>query len=373
MDYKIDAVMIDTSIYHKNQCDFIGITKSIIPMLLRLLEANNITLLTHPVLESEIKKHICESELVSRIGNLQASLKKYNKQLQMIDVSTEDLIRRLDEINMEKSLIDKFDFFYKRAISVPYVSAQEVFYDYFNSAPPFSVTGNKKSEFPDAFILKGITEYCKNNANSTVLVISNDTDWKRALENNKQIVQVDSLEVAMLRLWTQLDNKSDLYKMLISKTESDIYAEISEASLNEAFCINNIDDAEELDIEDVSVVDINDMIVPLEVTQNSVLLQITANLSADGCVEFFDANRSVWDSDDHCYYFCAYTRLKFQNALAEVDCEVKIDFADDGSLSQVKLDSVKLINNRDISLCLDDAKTTVEDITDYGEDDCFAE
>lgn len=45
MDYKIDAVMIDTSIYHKNQCDFIGITKSIIPMLLRLLEANNITLL----------------------------------------------------------------------------------------------------------------------------------------------------------------------------------------------------------------------------------------------------------------------------------------------------------------------------------------
>ena len=108
----------------------------------------------------------------------------------MIDVSTEDLIRRLDEINMEKSLIDKFDFFYKRAISVPYVSAQEVFYDYFNSAPPFSVTGNKKSEFPDAFILKGITEYCKNNANSTVLVISNDTDWKRALENNKQIVQV---------------------------------------------------------------------------------------------------------------------------------------------------------------------------------------
>lgn len=369
MDYKIDAVMIDTSIYHKNQCDFGGITKSIIPMLLQLLEANNITLLTHPVLESEIKKHIGESELVSRIGNLQTSLRKYNKQLQMIDVSTEDLIRRLDEINIEKSLIDKFDFFYKRAISVPYVSAQEVFEDYFNANPPFSTTGNKKSEFPDAFILKGIIEYCKNNANSTVLIISDDSDWKHTLEENKQIVQVDSLEAAMLLLWEQLDDKSDLYQMLISQTKSDIYTEISDAALNEAFCIDDIDTAEEVDIEKVSVVDINDMIVPLEVTQNSVLLQITATISVDGCSEFFDENRSAWDSEDRCYYFCAYTRLTFQNALAEVDCEVEINFSDDGSLSQVELSSVKLINKWDIPLNLDEAETIEKDVTDYGEDD----
>lgn len=373
MDHKIDAVMIDTSIYHKNQCDFRGITKSIIPMLLQLLEANNITLLTHPVLESEIKKHIGESELVSRIGNLQTSLRKYNKQLQMIDISTEDLIRRLDEINIEKSLIDKFDLFYKRAISVPYVSAQEVFEDYFNANPPFNTTGNKKSEFPDAFILKGIIEYCKNNANSTVLIISDDSDWKHTLEENKQIVQVDSLEAAMLLLWEQLDDKSDLYQMLISQTKSDIYTKISDAALNEAFCIDDIDTAEEVDIEKVSVVDINDMIVPLEVTQNSVLLQITATLSANGCSEFFDENRSVWDSEDRCYYFCAYTRLTFQNALAEVDREVEINFSDDGSLSQVELSSVKLINKWDIFLNLDEAETIENDVTDYGEDDYRAE
>lgn len=373
MNYKIDAVMIDTSVYHKNQCDFEGITKSIIPMLLQLLEANNITLLTHPVLESEIKKHIGESELVSRIGNLQTSLKKYNKQLQMIDVSAEDLIRRLDEVNIEKNLSDKFEFFYKRAISVPYVSAQEVFEDYFNANPPFSATGNKKTEFPDAFILKGIIEYCKNNTNSTLLIISDDSDWKHTLEGNKQIVQVDSFEAAMRLLWEQLNDKSDLYQMLISQIKSDIYTEIADAALNEAFCIDEVDTAEEVDIEKISVVDINDIIVPLEVTQNSVLLQITATLSADGCSEFLDENRSAWDSEDRCYYFCAYTRLKFQKALAEVDCEVRIDFANDGSLSQVELASVKLINKWDISLNLDEAETIEDDITDYGEDDYRAE
>lgn len=365
--------MIDTSIYRKNQCDFEGITKSIIPMLLQLLQANNITLLTHPVLESEIKKHIGESELVSRIGHLQASLRKYNKQFQMIDVSAEDLIKRLDEVNIEKKLSSKFSSFYQRAISVPYVSAQEVFDDYFNANPPFSATGSKKAEFPDAFILKGIIKYCKNNINSTVLVISDDSDWKCTLEGNTQIMQVDSFEAAMLLLWEQLDDKSDLYQMLISQTKSDIYTEIANTALSEAFCIDEIDTAEEVDIEKISVVDIYDTIVPLEVTQNSVLLQITATLSANGCSEFFDENRSAWDIEDRCYYFRAYTRLKFQNALAEVDCEVRIDFSDDGSLSQVKLASVKLINKWDISLNLDEAETIEEDITYYGEDDYRAE
>lgn len=34
MERKIDAVLIDTSVYHNNQCDFEGITNSIIAMLL---------------------------------------------------------------------------------------------------------------------------------------------------------------------------------------------------------------------------------------------------------------------------------------------------------------------------------------------------
>lgn len=39
MNDRIDAVLVDTSVYHKKQCDFVGITNSIIPMLLQLLRA----------------------------------------------------------------------------------------------------------------------------------------------------------------------------------------------------------------------------------------------------------------------------------------------------------------------------------------------
>ena len=44
-----------------------------------------------------------------------------------------------------------------------------------------------------------------------------------------------------------------------------------------------------------------------------------------------------------------------------------------GSLSQVELASVKLINKWDISLNLDKADTTEKDVTVYGEDDYRAE
>lgn len=373
MERKIDAVMIDTSAYHKNQCDFEGVTNSIIPMLLQLLAANDIVLLTHPVLENEIKKHIKESELVTRIGNLQTSLKKYNRQLQMIDISVEELIEKLNELGMEKKLRGCFDSFYQNAIAVPYVDAQEVFSDYFNARPPFSLTGDKKSEFPDAFILKGIKEYCKRNPDSTILVISDDSDWVRTLDQHTQILVKSSLEEAMVLLWEQLDDKTDLYQMLISKLDFEIRSEVENAALCEAFCIEEIDIAEDVDVDSISVVNIDEEIIPLDVTSHSALLQITTVLSADGYADFLDENRSVWDREDHCYYFCAYTHLDFRNAIATVDCEIRIEFSDDGRLSDIKLVSVKLLNKRDISLNLDEAEVEEKDTTDYGKDDFLAE
>ena len=163
--------------------------------------------------------------------------------------------------------------------------------------------------------------------------------------------------------------------MLISQMNEEIRSEIESAALCEAFCIDGIDSAEEVEVEvdNVSVVEIDEVIVPLEVTSHSVLLQITATLSADGYSEFLDETRSAWDKEDQCYYFCAYTHLDFQNALADIDCEIKINFSDDGTLSKVKLVSTKLLNKWDISLSLDKAKVEEKDITDYGEDDYRAE
>ena len=101
MNDRIDAVLVDTSVYHKKQCDFEGITNSIIPMLLQLLRANK--------------------------------------------------------------------------------------------------------------------KYCENSPDETILVISDDSDWKNTLEGNKQVIVISDLEAAMVLLWEQLDDKAELFQMLLSK------------------------------------------------------------------------------------------------------------------------------------------------------------
>ena len=59
--------------------------------------------------------------------------------------------------------------------------------------------------------------------------------------------------------------------------------------------------------------------------------------------------------------------------MATVDCEISIEFSDDGGLSNITLESAKLLNKWDISLNLDEAEVEEKDIPDYGEDDYLVE
>ena len=199
------------------------------------------------------------------------------------------------------------------------------------------------------------------------------SDWKNTLEGNNQVVVISDLEDAMVLLWEQLDDKDELFQMLLLKMNKEICSRIENEALCEAFCIDAIDTADEVEIKNIKVSSIREDVVPLNVEADCVLLQITAVLVVDGCSEFLDADRSVWDNEDRCYYFCAYTHLDFYHASAEVDCEVKIKFSSDGSFSDIELVSIKLLNKWDIDLELEDAEIEERDITDYGEDEYRAE
>lgn len=75
MERRITAVLIDTSVYHNRQCDFAGITSEMIPTFLQLMENNHIPVLSHPILDNEVRKHIKESQIVERAVALANPLK----------------------------------------------------------------------------------------------------------------------------------------------------------------------------------------------------------------------------------------------------------------------------------------------------------
>jgi hypothetical protein len=57
---------------------------------------------------------------------------------------------------------------------------------YFNSKPPFSESGKKKSEFPDAIALLSLDAYAKKRG-IKILAVSTDADWKSFADQSKHI------------------------------------------------------------------------------------------------------------------------------------------------------------------------------------------
>jgi len=373
MEKQITAVLIDTSAYHNRQCDFAGIMSAMIPTFLRLMETNHITVLSHPILDSEIRKHIYESDIVSRAEKLCKTIQKNKAIMTFAGFGTQDILEQASAEKVADSLISEYTELAKSFVMLPYVDAQEVFADYFSAKPPFSVTGEKKSEFPDAFVLKGLLKYCTEHPDAQILVISDDPDWKKTLGDNTHIQLVNTLKDALSCMWSQLGDKAEFVWRIWSAKTEEIMIEIAAAAECEAFSIDDIYELEDIEISNIRTTSMVGNMTPLEITEDSVLVHATVSLSVDGMAEYLDENRSVWDKEDGVYYFLAYSRITFQDASAEAECEVRLGFPADGSMNPIEIKNVRITNKWDISIDVSEADVTEEDITDYGEDEWRAE
>jgi hypothetical protein len=68
-------------------------------------------------------------------------------------------------------------------ISTEFVSIPHIFNKYFNQQPPFT-GGKKKYEFPDAFVIKALEDYC-TEAKSSMYVISKYYDLSSSKRQSK--------------------------------------------------------------------------------------------------------------------------------------------------------------------------------------------
>ena len=368
MKKSITAVMIDTSAYHNWQCDFSGMTTAMIPTFLRLMTSNHIPVLSHPILDAEARKHIEESEIIKKTQNLTNAIKKSKGVLASLGLSSAELMEIITAEKVKDMLMAAYEEYSKHFVMLPYVKAQEVFADYFSAKPPFSSTGSKKAEFPDAFVLKGLLQYCSKNPTAQILVVSNDTDWKNTLLNHDQITMIDTLQDALAFMWPQLGDKVEFVSRIWAENLPKIMAAVSSAAEREAYSIDDIYELEDIDVTDVHATSMIGNMTPLEITDTSVLVHATVSLSVDGTAEYCDESRSVWDKEDQMYYYKAYTRIHFEDASAEAECEVRLTFPADGSMKNIVVQNVRMTNKWDICIDTTDAITSEEDITDDDDD-----
>ena len=121
-----------------------------------------------------------------------------------------------------------------QTLDYPPDSIQVVFEKYFNKKKPFG-DGKKKSEFPDAFTLHAIRNFATIN-DTSVYVITSDSDMKEACNECKELIQLDSVK-DMLDLYFHKANSliADSIQVWIKRQESLVEHEITEQFQNMGF------------------------------------------------------------------------------------------------------------------------------------------
>lgn len=76
------------------------------------------------------------------------------------------------------------------------VELDQIIKKYFESEPPFSESGKKKSEFPDAIALMSLESWAKEN-NTKILVVAKDGDWEKFSEQSEYIDVIEDLAEAI--------------------------------------------------------------------------------------------------------------------------------------------------------------------------------
>ena len=186
-DNNYDVILIDTSMFDGNglrlETGLLG--------KLRQFSKTPIEILLPDVIKNEVRSHLEKRIKVSRSA-LEKAINDAGDHL-FFDGSALNEAKKLliDSDEIEKLAQSRLDNFISDtgALEIEcndYVSIGEVLGRYFSNQPPFSETGKKKNEFPDAIVLLAVEEWAKRERKS-VLAIAKDKDWKSYCKRSRNI------------------------------------------------------------------------------------------------------------------------------------------------------------------------------------------
>ena len=190
---------------------------------------------------------------------MQKTIIRNKEILAQIGISPERTIEKLKALSLGEKIISAFEDRYRDAMTLGYPSPETVFEDYFAVLPPFKASGNKKSEFPDAFVLEAIKEYLKVNPHKYLLVISNDDDWENAISDTERVSFAYTLEDGLKTIQSAEGILPSFYAV-----EESIKKEIIWAAEGECFDFRDYEPIDDIEVKSIRDIKINQVIVLLQ-------------------------------------------------------------------------------------------------------------
>lgn len=225
-ELEYDALLVDTSIFDGNG---LRLEKGLLGKLSQF-KRSPVTFLIPDVICGEVKAHLEQKIRTSRSA-LEKSINEAGDHI-FFDGSTlgEAKALLLDSKEIEGLAETRLTNFLGNTGALvvecgDHLSVSKLLERYFTNEAPFSESGKKKNEFPDAIVLLAIEEWAEQN-NKSVLAIAKDDDWIRYCAGSKRLCCIDELSDGLAAF-----NKANAPYAFLSRLEEALNKEMAESFL----------------------------------------------------------------------------------------------------------------------------------------------
>src|SRR6185369_12915940 len=286
-------VFIDTSVFIEQNYGFHG---SVFQNLIRLCSKEQAKLFVTDITSREVVAHIEED--VSKACQAAAKFQRDARILRNLpNPEYVSLFEKIDPHSTTAELILQFKTFLQGAsaktLSTSGVSIEAVFNAYFYRKPPFG-KGKKKDEFPDAFALHSLENWCEAR-NERMYVVSVDGDMPKHCAESKNLIHLQKLAEFINVVELHDEVLAPSVDALIEDNASAIDDAITKEFTNQGFWI----DDQEGDVNGVEVTHIErlDRLI-LEIDQNSAVVQVDSGITFEADITYDDLDTASYDSED---------------------------------------------------------------------------
>jgi len=321
-----DVVFIDTSVYVKEKYFSEG---NAISSLYKLAKEGIISIISTDITNQEVLRHMYNDCLEAF-----SKLKKNCNVLRNISIY-KNAFDRANKVLVEKEVNEIFERNLKSAgvYSIGYnLEAEDVksiFTSFFKERAPFS--GHKKSEFPDAFVLKLLKNYAYKNL-IRIIILSVDDDMQQY--NSYRLYNYDYKEYINEKLVVK--EKLNSIKSALDEQYDNICSDI------QAICEKSLDDTNlyiySIEGVDISYVSVNFVHVNYDKDsfyiyneENGIVgveVEVDVEFSVD--VDFENTSNAYYDSEDKKWYG---TESDSINIRKSATCYVDLKYDDQFGLS----------------------------------------
>jgi len=235
------------------------------------------------------------------------------------------VLMRPDGDALKVELISQFQSFLKEAkatvLPTDKPPAGPVFDAYFQSKPPFGI-GKKKDEFPDAFALAAVRNWCNENREE-IYVISNDGDLQSACDEDGPLYSLPRLSDFLNVIASDDEAQASFLHREIEQRKQEIERVVARLFEHDLGFILEDQDG---DVVDVTVSDVLlDEVEILETTSDHAALEIEATITFDAELSYVDQDNSIWDSEDETFIITEYAKETVEREQS-VRAEVSVSF-----------------------------------------------